>query len=398
MKVLMVFSNPPNQTPLRLDKEDKVIATLSREFDGLVEVERQHASEIEDIHGLIIDSSYDVIQFSGHGCKDGIYLDKRDLSDKGELVSPHRLISLLALAEKVPSVVLFLSCYSEENIKTLSNAAPFIITSKSSVLDDACILFTRGFYEWLFRNHSVQSSYEHAIRLLKANGLSSENFVLTRRSLIRHGKSIFVESKPKSDKDSILIKLDGVRDQLGSFGMPAEVLLHMLARKLTIHYWIFDRARDNATIPIGRLLFGQFTWDNPKDVVYCNRLVKLSPNIPRLHWDLWSKYLTSYNDLASSEYRSLSQPASPINRQFLQQAVRLLDLYVRKYVKPSEEQLISLGLDVLLPHVSFVVAECDNAHDQLEFERYPQVVEALERALTNYHEIVDGLQPPEDIE
>jgi hypothetical protein len=29
-------------------------------------------------------------------------------------------------------------------------------------------------------------------------------------------------------------------------------------------------------------------------------------------------------------------------------------------------------------------------------ERYPQVVSALEVALTNYHEVAVGLQPPEE--
>ena len=67
-----------------------------------------------------------------------------------------------------------------------------------------------------------------------------------------------------------------------------------------------------------------------------------------------------------------------------------------KHLQPATEILRRLGRENLLPHVSFVVTECGNAEDQLKLERYPQVVEALELALTNYHEIVDGLQPPED--
>ncbi|UCG48771.1 MAG: hypothetical protein JSU94_03135 [Phycisphaerales bacterium] len=396
MKVLVVFSNPPDQTPLRLDKEDKVIARLSRECGDSVEVVRQHASEIDDIHTLIIDGSFDIIHFSGHGSKEGIYLDKSDLSNEGELVSSRRLISLLALAEKTPMVALFLSCYSDENIEDLANAAPFVITSKGSVADTACILFTKGFYEWIFKEHSVQASYDHAIHLLKAKALPSESFILSRRSLIRYKNSIFVESAPKINKDSILINLDAVRNELSSFGMSEELLLHFLSRKLTIHYWIFDRARDNATIPIGRLLFGQFSWENAKDVVRCTKLIKLSPDVPREHWDLWSRFLISYNDLASCEYRSVSNPADPMNHHLLRQAVKLLQLYTRRYVQCAEPQFDRLGFGNLLPHAAFVETECDNAICQLELERYPQVVEALEGALTNYHEIVEGLQPPEE--
>ena len=69
MKVLIIFSSPADQKPLRLDKEDRVISHLAREFKEVVEIERQHASEIEDFHSLILDGGYDVIQFSGHGLR-----------------------------------------------------------------------------------------------------------------------------------------------------------------------------------------------------------------------------------------------------------------------------------------------------------------------------------------
>ena len=395
MKVLVVFSNPPGQSPLRLDQEDKAITNLSRQFRDSVQLERVHASEIDDIHGLIIDAAFDIVHISGHGCEEGIYLDKSDLSNKGELVSCRRLISLLALAEKPPIAALFLCCYSDENIEILSNAAPFVVTAKCSVIDKACILFTRGFYGWLFRDHSIQASYEHAVGLLGAKDLPTESFALSRRSLVTCADSIFIESQPKLDRDSILINLDAVRNQLGSFGMSEDTLLHLLARKITIHYWIFDRARDNATIPIGRLLFGDFSWQDAKDVVYCNRLIKLNPKVSRKHWDLWSRFLTSYNDLASSEYRSAKHPADPLNRHLLKEATTLLQLYVRKHIKAMEEHFVDMGFEHLLPHASFVQTESENACDQLDLQRYPQVVEALERALTNYHEIVDGLCPPE---
>lgn len=396
MKVLVIFSNPPDLPSLRLDKEDKALEKLKNKFEESVKIVKQHASEIDDIHSIIIDSSFDVFHFSGHGSPNGIYLDKSDLSDTGELVSPKRLISLLALAEKTPIVALFLCCYSDESIKLLSNVAPFVITSKNKVSDKACILFTQGFYEWLFRKHSVQKSYEHAIHLLKAKGLPADSFVLSRRSLIQDGKSILVESQPKEDKDSILINLDAIRDQLNSFGMEEEVLLHLLSQKITIHYWIFDRSRNNATIPVGKLLFGQFSWENAKDVVYCNKLIRLRSDVSKEQWDLWSRFLTSYNDLASCEYRSVDNPSDPINRHLLQRSVKLLELYVRKHIHPSEEIFKELGFEKLLPHASFVVTECENAADQIVLERFPQAVEAMERALTNYHEIVDGLQPPED--
>ncbi len=58
-----------------MDKEDKAIMGVARRFNESVTVERQHASEIEDIHRLITEGDFDVIQFSGHGHPDGICLE-----------------------------------------------------------------------------------------------------------------------------------------------------------------------------------------------------------------------------------------------------------------------------------------------------------------------------------
>ena len=63
----------------------------------------------------------------------------------------------------------------------------------------------------------------------------------------------------------------------------------MLARKLRRHSWIFDGASDHAILPIGRLLFGEFTWKEAKDVVYCTKLMRLRSDLPRRHWELWSR-------------------------------------------------------------------------------------------------------------
>jgi hypothetical protein len=108
MNVLVIFSDPhdPDLPRIRLDKEDKIFKQLEQQFPG-VKIDRQHASGIDDVHALITRCEYDVIQFSGHGSSDGIYLEKSDIDCK-ELVSATRLQSLIQLAEKVPKLLFFL--------------------------------------------------------------------------------------------------------------------------------------------------------------------------------------------------------------------------------------------------------------------------------------------------
>lgn len=398
MKVLVIFSNPPGKTPLRLDKEDRVITRLSRNFEGSVTVVRQHASEVDDIHSLLTTGGFDVIQFSGHGDDGGIYLDRSDLNDRhGELVSAGRLLSLLELAGKPPLVVLLLCCYSDGAIETLANAAPFVVTARCEVEDSACTLFISGFYEHLFGGHSVQGSFEHALHLLAAKGFETDSFRLARRSLIKRADGVFVESTPDPNRDSILVNLDAVKSRLGNYGMSAEELCHLLARKLRVHSWIFDGANDHAILPIGRLLFGEFTWRDAKDVVFCTKLMKLRSDLPRRHWEMWSRVLTSYNDLAACQYRMLPRPADPSRRLILEQGVRVFRYHVTKYLEPSIPVIESLGFASLVPHAELAIASTEKAEDQLVMERYPQVVSSLEVALTSFHEVAVGLQPPEDL-
>ena len=396
-RLLVVFSNPPDQSRLRLDEEDKVITRLARKFEKTVQVDRLHASEIEDIHELIVDGNYDIVQFSGHGHRQGLCLEKshcqRPVTD---FVSADRVVDIVNLARNPVLVVVFLSCYSDSSIDVLSGAAPFVVTSREQVTDDQCITFVRGFYESFFTEPSVKNSFDHAVGLLGVRDLPKETFRLSRRCLTRRGDSLYVESTPDLHKDSILVNLDRVKDRLDKFGISEEELCHLLAKKIRVHHWIFERAREHATIPIGRLLFGEFEWRDARDVVHCTKLMKLSADVPREHWEVWAKVLVAYNDLVSCEYRTANTPAEVDSRPSLERAVRLFNYHTRNCFTTLKGTIEQLGASDVIPHIEFAVAETEKAAMELEWERYPHVVEALELALTNLHEVVTGLQPPEE--
>ena len=123
--------------------------------------------------------------------------------------------------------------------------------------------------------------------------------------------------------------------------------------------------------------------------------MKLSANTPSQHWHVWHRLLVSYNDLASSEYRILPAPGDPSNRAALTRAVNLFAYYAKRYIVPAREEADPIRVSELVPNFEFVLTHCEAAEDLIIQERFPQAVRALEEALTNYHEIVDTLQPPE---
>jgi len=65
-------------------------------------------------------------------------------------------------------------------------------------------------------------------------------------------------------------------------------------------------------------------------------------------------------------------------------------------VNPAESAFKDLGFARLGAHVAMFNNSVDHAEDQLRLGRLQPVVQDLELALTNLHEIVDEIQPPEE--
>lgn len=396
LRVLVIFSDPPcNNARLRLDREDKIITALAKRYSDSVMLTRQHASETEDIRSLLLADTFDVIQFSGHGDPNGIVLDKSDLDSEGELVSAKRLHSLLSIPELPPRLLVLMACYSSDSVRLLSDAAPFLVSATGPISDVCCLEFVGAFHERLFAGFSIQNSFNYAKLILQSKALECKSLRLDRRVIFQKGGARLLETCPDPKRESIWVDLTGVTSVLPHLGMPEEEVLHLIARKLSVHQWIFDVPRDRCIIPIGRLLFGEFAWQDAADLVRCTRLMKLRADVPPQHWALWHKLLVAYNDLASNEYRSVANPAGEESRNILKRAIKLLTYYNSRFILPARKEITELGFTNCLPYIEFIVTHCEQANDQYEIERYPQAVKALEEALTNFHELVDGLLPPE---
>ena len=399
LNMLVIYSDPDDGEGknLRLDREDRLIGKLARRYSDRVAIERLHASQIKDIHEVILDSEYDYIHFSGHGNSHGIYLDRDGAESRGELVSIDRIRNLLSITSRSPILVVLLSCYSSDLLPALGEIAPFVISGIGSIDDEACIQFTGSFYERLFAGYSISKAFEDAGSILASKNLSSECLQLSRRQLIRRGGSNFVESRPQPHQDSILVNVDLVSQKISKLNLQDEVVYELIAKKLAIHYWIFAVPRDRCIIPIGKSLFGEFNWTDASDVVNCTNIIRLASGTEKNHWQCWSRLLIAYNDLASCDYRILPNPGDPTSRVSVRKAITLLQHYVSRYVAPARAEIAELGFENCLPNVEFMIAHADMALDQYKLERFPQAVKSLEEALTNFHEIVDAIQPPEEV-
>ena len=80
----------------------------------------------------------------------------------------------------------------------------------------------------------------------------------------------------------------------------------------------------------------------------------------------------------------------------MRKAVELFQYQFEKNFIPARKAIIEMGFNSVVGNFEMAVAYYRQAQERLAMERYPHVPEALELALTNYHEVVDGIQPPKE--
>ena len=119
--------------------------------------------------------------------------------------------------------------------------------------------------------------------------------------------------------------------------------------------------------------------------------------MPEEQLRLWRALLESYNTLAANKYRNLQRPADPAFKHELEAAVAAFESSIRNHLLGNSDSLVRLGFRRLLRDVARAETECAKASDRLLLGDYRGVVFALESALTRYHAVVIGIQPPADL-
>jgi hypothetical protein len=202
----------------------------------------------------------------------------------------------------------------------------------------------------------------------------------------------FTESASSNHENYILINMDNVAERLDSLGISKEEALQRIFSLVPIDERLLDVARDDALIPINDVMIGIFSWTNRENIT-CNRLAMVAADAPQEQLHLWLTLLNSYNYLAASKYRNLQRPADPAFEHELKTAVAAFESGIENLLGNSDT-LVRLGFRRLLPYVVRVETEFVEASDRLLRRDYRGVVLALETALTHYHAVVSGIQPP----
>jgi hypothetical protein len=389
-QILIFYSNPLSTQRIRLDREhrimDEVKARFGNESDAIL---RCHAVTLDDLTRSLSEKSYDVIQFSGHGSKQGILLEDESFQKPVE-VPPEQVAAIIKRTQPRLKLAIFMSCYSAEAISSLIDVAPYLIAVSGEADDDGAIDFIRVFYETYFQSSSVEKAFDVAkISISQKTDIAVELF---RRFKEQKGDSSRYHVLILEMEDSIIIDHSEADKDIDRLGMSREAFLSILSRKLKVHKRLFENPREKTVIPIGHL-YGVFSWQDANDVVICHRVLKMKDETMDTVCDAWNQMVLDYNDAVG--YRSIwsSAPADPKNARALKKS---LETYFSMFNTYFEKEPYSPALRSCLPARykqvrSYIKANLTKADSKLAQDDYSNAIQYLEAVLSTIHDFLNDL-------
>lgn len=193
--VLFFAANPRDQMQLSLDEEVRSIKEMiskSKHRDA-VRFESCWAVRPGDILQYINQYQPTIVHFSGHGSEsDELVL--MDNQKNTKLVSLNSIVYAMSIANDNLRLVFFNTCFSNNQAVNVVNHIEAAIGMRTSISDEAAIIFSASFYSAIGFGLSLEKSFNQAKASLMLEGIKEEE---TPQLFIKDGlnpKEIFIVS------------------------------------------------------------------------------------------------------------------------------------------------------------------------------------------------------------
>lgn len=391
-KILIFYSNPIDTYRIRLDKEHRAIdQLLQRQSQYARSIHRLHATSPEDLSHILRAGKYEIVQFSGHGSADGIFLEDIH-ANKSSVITAQQISAILTDTCPQLKAAIFLSCYSALAIPDLVNVAPYLITVSEEADDDASIDFISEFYDAYFRYNSIEKAFHSAqtyVDLVKKK--YNLKAILSRRAQ-EIAKDRFLFQVFPTGADSILVDISGAEADIQKLKISRDEFLSLLSRKVRIHKWAFEAPRERAIISVGPY-FGLFSWKNANDVVYCQQVMQLRENSEEELCEVWTYLVVTYNDLYVEKYRTANNPYASSMSIWLEKAIKVYNSTYRQFF---EKEQVSAILRKNVPEQFKVTKSLFGANLRMIDQKFAQedfdsTVMYLEATLSAIHDLINAL-------
>jgi hypothetical protein len=152
-----------------IDKEMRAILAKIRaaKYRDQIKIEQAGAVRADDLIEAMNRHHPRIVQFSGHGDKEGKGILICDDDGNASVVHSEALVSLFEGTLKKVQVVVLNCCYSHSLAQVLTEVVPCVIGMKDSIDDVAARMFTANFYGALADGLSVELAFKQGLTRLK---------------------------------------------------------------------------------------------------------------------------------------------------------------------------------------------------------------------------------------
>jgi hypothetical protein len=161
LKVLIVFANPRDTSPLRLQQEERLIKEAirsSRYRDNFESLTILPAATINDLSRALLEDEFHIVHIAAHGNQHGLLMLEDELGKPKPV--PQEPLANLFKRYKTIRCVLLNACKGMAQGKSISLGIPYTIAMEGDLDDGEALAFSRGFYEALGAGHEIDVAYE----------------------------------------------------------------------------------------------------------------------------------------------------------------------------------------------------------------------------------------------
>ena len=378
MKILFLAANPPSTTRLKLGKELQEIEEGLRrsQLREKFQLVQRWAVRSRDLRRALLEENPDIVHFSGHGKGQAGLV----IMDDAEQAKPATGEALAGLFSLFPSIkcVLLNACYAEAQAQAIVQNIDYVIGMRDTILDDAAIAFTTGFYDGLGYGRNIEDAFKLGQNAILWE-LASFSDVTRQLIPVEFANSEFSASLPEHLKP-ILLKKAVLRQEIRENRFNEEDFADLNSHNLeqyreTVQEYVAKRRLS----PIAKFQLATLAQELEISELEANQI--------------WSEELGKI-ETAKENYRNLlietiENGYSLLNSQIkqelkdLQKSLKLTDSEIAEITRPiledlerqrqqqeveNNQKVIQLPSELLLQRFSFEVITVDDRGQEVERE------------------------------
>jgi hypothetical protein len=196
VRILFLAADPLASSKGSLDEEIRAIDAKIRgaRHRDLLSMDSHWAVRLEDLSGILLRHSADIVHLSGNG-KRTASNDDGERAPSIKPVSPEALASFIQILKDNVRIVVLKGCSSQAQAKSLVKSIDVAIGIEDQIENDRAISFAAEFYQALAFGRSVGDAYKLGLARLTAEGVAQagQRVKLHKRRGVKPDEIILIE-------------------------------------------------------------------------------------------------------------------------------------------------------------------------------------------------------------